>query len=162
MVIVNPGIILGPGYWKSGSGLLFKTVARGLRYYFPGGTGFISVGDVVKIMVQLMDSPIKNERFIAVAENLTYQSILETIANGFNKPSPKIKLKFWQLELFWRLDWILKLFSSKKRKLTKQGLKSLRHPQEYDNLKVQEALNIEYEPIKECVAHACIKYMETH
>lgn len=162
MVIVNPGIILGPGYWKSGSGLLFKTVARGMRYYFPGGTGFISVGDVVKIMVQLMDSPIKNERFIAVAENLSYRSILETISLGFNRPSPKIKLKYWQLEFFWRIDWILKLVGSKKRKLTKQGLKSLRYPQEYDNLKVQEALNIKYEPIKECVAYSCIKYMEAH
>ena len=162
MVIVNPGIILGPGFWKSGSGLLFKTVARGMRYYFPGGTGFISVGDVVKIMVQLMDSPIKNERFIAVAENLSYKSILETISLGFNRPSPKIKLKYWQLEFFWRTDWILKLVGSKKRKLTKQGLKSLRYPQEYDNLKVQEALNMEYEPIKACVAYSCIKYMEAH
>lgn len=162
MVIINPGIILGPGYWNSGSGLLFKTVAGGMRYYFPGGTGFISVGDVVKIMVQLMDSSIKNERFIAVAENLSYKSILEKISQGFNRPAPKIGLKFWQLEFFWRIDWFIKLFIPKKRKLTKQGLKSLRHPQEYDNLKVQEVLNIEYEPIKDCVSHACIKYLEAH
>ena len=109
-----------------------------------------------------MDSPIKNERFIAVAENLSFKSILETISLGFNRPAPKIKLKYWQLEFFWRIDWILKLISSKKRKLTKQGLKSLRYPQEYDNLKVQEALNMEYEPIKACVAYSCIKYMEAH
>lgn len=162
MVIINPGVILGPGYWKSGSGLLFKTVAGGMRYYFPGGTGFISVGDVVKIMVQLMDSSIKNQRFIAVAENLSYKSILETISHGFDRPAPKIGLKFWQLEFFWRIDWFVKLFISKKRKLTKQGLRSMRYPQVYDNLKLQQALNIEYEPIKACVAHACIKYMEAH
>ena len=162
MVIINPGVILGPGYWKSGSGLLFKTAARGMRYYFPGGTGFISVGDVVKIMVQLMDSPVKNERFIAVAENLSYKSIFETISHGFNRPSPKIGLKFWQLELFWRIDWIFSLFMSKKRKLTKEGLISLRYPQAYDNLKVLETLNIEYETINTCVANACKKYMEAH
>jgi nucleoside-diphosphate-sugar epimerase len=162
MVIVNPGVILGPGYWESGSGLLFQSVARGMRYYFPGGTGFISVGDVVKIMVQLMDSPIKNERFIAVAENLSFKSILGKISHGFNRPAPKNRLKFWQLEFLWRIDWVLKLFISGKRKLTKQGLRSLRYPQVYDNLKVQEALNMEYEPIKACVDHACIKYMEAH
>ncbi len=36
MVIVNPGIILGPGYWESGSGLLFKTVAKGTALLLPG------------------------------------------------------------------------------------------------------------------------------
>ncbi len=159
MVIINPGIILGPGYWESGSGLLFKAAAKGMRFYFPGSTGFISVGDVVKIMVQLMDSPIKNERFIAVAENLSYKTILETISLGFNRPSPKIRLKFWQLEIFWRVDWAINLFIGKKRKLTKQGLTSLRFPQVYDNLKVQEALNVEYEQIRSCVTYSCQKYM---
>jgi len=162
MVIVNPGIIVGPGYWESGSGVLFKTVAKGMRYYFPGGTGFIAVGDVVNIMVQLMESPVKNERFIAVSENLSYKSIIETISLGFNRPSPKVGLKFWQLEFFRRMDWVLNVFIAKKRKLTKQGLRSLRHPQVYDNLKVQEELNIEYEPIQTCVAYACKKYMEAH
>ncbi len=162
VVIVNPGIILGPGYWESGSGLLFKTAAKGMRYYFPGGTGFISVGDVVKIMDQLMDSPIKNERFIAVAENLSYKSILETISLGFNRASPKIGLKFWQLEIFWRMDWAMNLISNKKRKLTKKGLESLRYPQKYDNSKVKEALNIEYEQIQSCVSFSCQKYMEAH
>lgn len=162
VVIVNPGIILGPGYWESGSGLLFKTAAKGMRYYFPGGTGFISVGDVVKIMDQLMNSPIKNERFIAVAENLSYKSILETISLGFNRPSPKIRLKFWQLEIFWRMDWALNLISNKKRKLTKKGLESLRYPQKYDNSKVKEALNMEYELIQSCVSYSCQKYIEAH
>jgi dihydroflavonol-4-reductase len=161
-VIINPGIILGPGYWESGSGLFFKTIAQGLRFYFPGSTGFICVGDVVKIMVQLMDSSIENERFIAVAENLSFKNILDTISREFNKPTPEIGLKFWHLEIFWRLDWLLNLTTGKKRKLTKQGLTSLRNPQEYDNSKVQEALNMDYEIIQSCISKSCQKYMETH
>jgi nucleoside-diphosphate-sugar epimerase len=161
-VIINPGIILGSGYWESGSGLFFKTSAKGMRFYFPGGTGFISVGDVVKIMVLLMDSSIKNERFIAVAENLSYKNILDTISKGFNRPPPKVELKFWHLEIFWRLDWLLNLTTGKKRKLTKQGLASLRNPQVYDNSKVQEALNMDYEIIQACIFKSCEKYMEAH
>lgn len=162
VVIVNPGIILGPGYWENGSGLLFKSSAKGMRYYFPGGTGFISVGDVINIMIQLMNSPIENERFIAVAENLSYRSILEKIAYGFNKPAPKIGLKFWQLEIFRRLDWLLCLITNKKRKLTKNGLEALRHAQNYDNSKVNGTLNMEYESIQSCVNQSCKKYLETH
>ncbi|WP_297793016.1 NAD-dependent epimerase/dehydratase family protein [uncultured Eudoraea sp.] len=162
VVIVNPGIILGPGYWENGSGLLFKTSAKGMRYYFPGGTGFISVGDVIKIMVQLMNSPIENERFIAVAENLSYRSILEKISQGFNKPAPKIGLKFWQLEIFRRMDWAICLITNKKRKLTKNGLEALRNPQNYDNSKVNGTFKMEYESIQSCVNHSCKKYLETH
>ncbi|NNK86978.1 MAG: NAD-dependent epimerase/dehydratase family protein, partial [Flavobacteriaceae bacterium] len=32
-VIVNPGIIIGPGFWKSSSGALFTRVSRGMKYY---------------------------------------------------------------------------------------------------------------------------------
>ena len=35
-VIVKPGVILGPGYFDSGSGLLFKRVYKGLKYYTSG------------------------------------------------------------------------------------------------------------------------------
>ncbi|MDB2606724.1 NAD-dependent epimerase/dehydratase family protein, partial [Zobellia sp.] len=70
VVMVNPGVIIGPGFWHSGSGDLFTVAKKGYRFYPPGGTGFITVRDVVKMMVSLMDSQITNERYIAVAENL--------------------------------------------------------------------------------------------
>ncbi len=64
VVIVNPGVILGAGYWMNGSGAIFSKIYKGLKFYSEGVTGFISVKDVSKIMIQLMQSNIKNERFI--------------------------------------------------------------------------------------------------
>ena len=63
VVIVNPGVILGAGFWDSGSGKLFDQVYKGFNYYTEGVTGFVSVQDVVKSMILLMKSNIKNERF---------------------------------------------------------------------------------------------------
>ena len=53
-VIVNPSVIIGPGDWKSGSSLLFSTVWKGLKFYTKGGTGFVDVRDVTKVMRLLM------------------------------------------------------------------------------------------------------------
>ena len=75
VVVVNPGVILGSGFWNSGSGKLFTSVSKGLRYYTEGITGFVGVEDVVKAMILLMDSAIKNERFILVSQNKSYKEI---------------------------------------------------------------------------------------
>ena len=49
-VIVNPGVIIGSGYWRRGSGAFITQISRGMNYFPPGKTGFICVKDVVKIM----------------------------------------------------------------------------------------------------------------
>ncbi len=46
-VIVNPSIILGPGFWDRGSSSMFSRVAGGLKYAAPGITGYVGVQDVV-------------------------------------------------------------------------------------------------------------------
>ena len=55
VVIVNPGVILGSGFWNAGSGKLFSQVYNGFKYYTEGITGFVAVQDVVKPMIQLMN-----------------------------------------------------------------------------------------------------------
>ena len=93
VVVVNPGIVLGPGFWDTGSGVLFRTGAKGHNFFPPGGSGFITVGDVVKILVELMKSEVVNERFILVDQNLSYKEILTTIAREFGKRAPQNRTK---------------------------------------------------------------------
>ncbi len=159
VVILNPGVILGPGFWDTGSGLFFTAVSKKRTHFPPGGTGFVSVKDVVRIMVGVMDSPIVNERYIAVSDNLTYKEVLEKIAVGLNVAPPKKKLPFWLLEILWRLDWFLGFFG-KKRKITKNTVLSLRHPVHYDNQKIKEALDFSFHPINEAITLCCNRFLE--
>jgi nucleoside-diphosphate-sugar epimerase len=162
VVIVNPGVILGPGNWNRGSGRLFKNAARGMRSYFPGGTGFITVYDVVKIMIDLMNSNIVNERFITVAENLSYKEIFSRISVSLGLAVPYKKIPLWVLEFLWRLDWLGHTLFGMKRKLTKVTVKSLRNRQTYSHKKVIEALQYKFEDLGPCIDLTCkflkIKY----
>ena len=107
VVIVNPGIILGSGFWQAGSGKLFTQVYNGLKFYTEGITGFVGVKDVVKSMILLMNSEIKNERFILVSENKSFKDVFFLMADAFGKSKPSIKIKSWQTSIFWRVSSLL-------------------------------------------------------
>lgn len=160
VVIINPGVILGPGFWFRGSGSLFRIAAKGSKFYPPGATGFVTVNDVVQIMTLLMDSDITGQRFIVIDKNLKYKEVLSNIAREFGKPTPKIEIKFWQLNLLWRLDWLRSKLTGKRRILTKENVISFRHPQMYSNRKVLGMLNFEFELMAETVYFTCNRFKE--
>ena len=88
-VIVNPTIILGPGFWDRGSSSMFSRVAGGLKYAAPGVTGYVGVQDVVSAMTRLMDSEISGERFIVSSGDYSYKEVFEMIASalGYSQKS---------------------------------------------------------------------------
>ena len=52
VIVVNPGIIIGGGFWKSGSsGSLFNTINKGMKLLHPRGHWICDVKDVVHIMI---------------------------------------------------------------------------------------------------------------
>ena len=160
MVIFNPGVILGPGFWNSGSGLFFKSAGKEYSYYPPGGTGFITVNDVVKLLILGMNSTIDKERFIAISENKTYKEILHAICENLEIVSPTKELKLWQLQLLRRLDWIRSVLTSKQRKITGNTVKSLSENKVYNNKKLVETFNYDFEALDKTIAFSCRKFKE--
>jgi dihydroflavonol-4-reductase len=150
VVVVNPGVILGPIFWTDGSGEIYQKVKNGLPFYTKGGTGFVSVTDVVKAMVNLMQSTIKNERFVLVSETLSYQTVTNLIAEKLKVDTSKIHAKKWMTSIAWRLDGLLGLFG-KKRMLSKDMARTLHTIDYYDSSKVKESIGMEFEKIAEYI-----------
>jgi len=155
-VIVNPGVILGPGFFHSGSGGLFKRVYKGLHYATHGVSGYVGVMDVVKGMVSLMNSDRKNERYIMVAENLSFLEFTTFISNAFKIPPPKKIARKWMLALGWRLDWLKQKLTGKKRLLTKNLSKTLKGKSYYSSDKFLESeTEFKFTPISTVVSKVC-------
>ena len=148
IVIVNPGVILGPGFWKNGSGEIFSKVQKGLLFYTKGITGFVTVNDVVKIMTQLMKSNINGERYIVIAKNISFEKILATIAKALNVNSPSIYAKPWITEIVWRIDWLLSTFFNCKRRLSKDMVQSLHSENLISNEKVKRNLDFTFQNVE--------------
>lgn len=158
VIIVNPGVILGPGFWHTGSGKLFSTIYNGFNFYSEGVTGYISVYDVVKVMMLLMKSTIENERYILVAENKNFRNVLNEIAQNFNKKIPAIKISKLMSELGWRLDWFKSKITRSSPLLTKQVAKTIHQKTYYSSEKIQKELNFEFESIERTIEQVCSLY----
>ena len=150
-VIVNPGVILGAGIWRYGTGVLFTKAHKGMKYYTSGAVGLIAVQDVVSIMVKLMDSSITNERFVLVAENWTYKNFLQTLAKSVNTKPPEKLSSQWLLNIGWKLDWLIHKLTGKRRQLTKHLAKTLSTETEYNSDKIKTALNYKFKAIDETI-----------
>ena len=149
-VIVNPGVILGPGFWNSGSGLLFKLAGKKQRYFTNGRTGYVSVNDVTKAMLDLMDSDIKNQRYILVAENLTYKEILTTVAKSMQIAPPTKLASQRMLQFALVFDWVQSKLLGRKRRLSKAVCRALTRDCKFSSEKIKTDLkSFKFTPISE-------------
>ena len=158
VVIVNPGIILGAGFWHQGSGALFSKIEKGFSFYSEGVMGFISVNDVVKAMLLLMKSDIVNQRYILVAENSSFKNIFDQIAQNFGKKPPSVKVTKLMSAIGWRLEKLKSVFTNAPAMLTKHAAKSIHDKRYYSSEKIKTDLNFNFESIPETIKSVCAIY----
>lgn len=160
IVIINPGVILGPGFWNNGSGQIFQKISKGLRFYLPGSTGFVTVKDVVNAMVNLMNSNVVNKNYILVSKNLSYKEAFSKIAIALNKKTPKARLKKWMLATLWRLDFLKSMMTGSKRVLSKKMVQSFGLATTYSNKKIKEDLKFEFEDLDASIQFCASIFLE--
>ena len=158
VVIVNPGVILGAGFWNLNTGQLFSKIAKGFSFYSEGVTGFVGVKDVVKAMIKVMESSVKNEKFILVAENNSFREIFTLIANAFGKKPPTIRISITLSKLLRRVDALVTFLTRKKRLITKESIKSLHGKTRYSSEKIKKAIAFDFESIHQVVVETCAIY----
>jgi len=147
-VIVNPGVILGTSPDGDGSGTIIALGSSGIPVYPSGGMGIVDVQDVVKAMLLLMDSEIKNEQFILVAENITYKELLSKFAKLFGKKPPFKKLPKKIIFFLSSADWLFSKLFGKKRKLFKATVRAMFKTSFYDASKVKGSLGFQFTPLE--------------
>ncbi len=155
-VVVNPSIIIGKNAGKEGSGQIFETVHKGLKYYPGGSCGLVDVEDVAKIMIALMESDITAERFLINAENWTYRDLFTEIAHQFHLKPPSIALKPWMLQLAYYGSKLASSITGNSYGLTKDTVRSAFKNQNYSNDKIQKAIGIEFKPVKKTITEVCV------
>lgn len=153
-VIVNPSVIFGAGNWNDSSLTIFRTVAKGLRYYPPGANATVDARDVAEIMIRLMDTSISSERFLCVGSNQSFQELMTVISKEVGVSPPRIAAKRWQVKT---VRLILALWNGiigKRSSITKDNVSNLFTSKQYSNEKIKKALGIEFRGLEEQVRNA--------
>lgn len=146
-IVLNPGVILGSGFWNKGTGVIFSKLSKGISYFTNGVMGFVDVIDVVQSAILLMESSVKNERFILVSENESYKNLLSSIAKKFGKKPPNKELKGWMLSIGQKLNFLKSFLTGKKQLLFKSTAKSILIQRKYNNKKLIASLNYTFTPL---------------
>jgi nucleoside-diphosphate-sugar epimerase len=154
-VIVNPGIILGPGEISSGSARLIQSVEKGLKFYTRGVNGFVDVRDVVSIMIQLMKSEITAQRYVIAAENMDYKALFGIIAEKLKKSPPKWAATRWMGTLAWFGYHLHYLITGKKPLITRETALTASSYYRYSSDKIKDTLNYSFIPISQTIADTC-------
>ncbi len=157
-VIVNPGVIIGPGNWRAGSPSLVRLGSKGLRWYASGSSGYVDVRDVACAMIRLMHSELKSDRFILTSENLSHREFFSMMAREFGKKEPRLKAGKLILEIAWRAEKVRAFVRGKRSRITKDMVRAGMHRNSFSNKKIRQALGMEFRPVRETVKEVCAIY----
>lgn len=160
VIIVNPSLILGPGNWKQSSSNLFEKGYTGMKFYTEGTNGFVDVRDVAQLMVVLMNSDVKNERFILNAENIAYRTFFDMLHKQFGKPLSSIKIGKLVSEIAWRFESVKCLFSNNSPRITRETATSAHSKSVFSNEKIKNQFpDFDFIAVEQSVKDTCALYL---
>jgi len=155
VVILNPSVILGPGDWTKGSSQIFQKINSGLKFYTTGSTGYVDVVDVANCAILLLQSNIKNERFIVNGANMKFRTLFDLIAEGLGKKKATVKVTPFLKEIAWRVEFILSFITERKPLLTKETANSAMKSNSYSTKKIEDTIGYKFTPITKSVTKYC-------
>lgn len=155
-VILNPGVVLGVGRKRSGSGEIFNIARRGIPAISSGVTGYVGARDVAKSVIAAINGGVAGERYIIVSENLALKELITYMAKQFNVKAPQIIIPDKIIKTVGKIVGFLKIRS----RFSKSFLRTLITKSYYSNTKSIDSLDLTYTPIKSVIEECCLEIEE--
>lgn len=157
-VIVNPSVILGPGFWQSNSAL-FRLVFEGLKYFPRGVNGYVDARDISGAMIGLMDGDHFGQRYICSAGNLSYHELFNLIAKYFSKPAPSVNVPPAMASIAWRVEAVRAFLNGSKPEITREIAITTSQVYTYSSEKLCKTLNFKFRPVEGTIRDVCGFYL---
>ena len=101
-------------------------------------------------MLDLMDSDIKNQRYVLVAENQPYNAILTTVAKSMEIAPPTKLASERMLQFAMVYDWLQSKLLGRKRRLSRALCRALVRECKFSSKKIKTDLkSFKFTPISE-------------
>ncbi|TVR76405.1 MAG: SDR family NAD(P)-dependent oxidoreductase [Chitinophagaceae bacterium] len=161
VVITNPSMIIGGGFWDAGTARLFDKVYKGISFY-PGGTNaFVDVRDVAEMSIQLMESDISGNRYIMSGGNMAYKEVLTQIAKAYSFKPPTIKAGKALLKTVMYADQLSTIITRKQPLFSSEMLHFMTEKFYYSNEKIKRTLNTDFRPLENTIEETARHYLES-
>ena len=101
---------------------------------------------------------ITSERYILVAENLSYESVFKNISESLNVKPPSYLASERLMNLGWRIEYLISLLTRKRPKITKETAKTSSQKNYYNNEKIKKQIGYKFISIKDAIENTA-KYI---
>lgn len=162
VTVLNPALVLGAGSWEKSSIKIFKRVLNGASFFPLGSNGVVDVRDIAHATILALSPEVDGERFIISAENISFKTLLDTIAQNLNVRKPKYSLTPILSSIIWRVYSILSWFQKKSPLLTRETAKSMSVTSLYDNSKSKDILGLTYRDIHDTLNETSQLFLKTY
>ena len=142
--ILNPGVVFGPNACERSSGTMIARIDKGLPALPAGGSGIVSVLDVVEVMVRAAKQTPTNERYILCAENVRMSELFTKIANALNVKIGKNIAKKWQIILVYYMEALIELLTGKRASITREIIRNYDEVKRFDGSKATRVFGFQY------------------
>ena len=142
--ILNPAIIFGPNNCTRSSGTMIARIEKGLPALPAGGSGIVSVLDVVEVMIRAAKQEPSNERYILCAENIRMSELFTKIAAALHVKIGKNIAKRWQIVLVFYMEALVELFSGKRATITREIIRNYDEVKQFDGSKATRIFGFQY------------------
>ena len=159
-VIVSPSFILADANWDNSSAQVFKYIWRQTPFFSDGAINYVDVVDVAKIIYALLRMPIEAERFIVSAGKMPYKELFGLIAKGLGKKIPSIRVNKSFLKIGAYFELLRSILSGSEPRLTKETARIAGADYLFENRKIVDRLNFEFQPIDKTLQRCCRYYIE--
>ena len=148
VIIVNPGLILGDNVNNPSIRKILKIAHNNFFFYPTGKVAVIDINDVSRILMLLLNSSVKNKRFILVSDNIDQRMLFDKFRLSIGKRKAFFPLSKFLLNFFLIGEIILQTLGIRKRFMSRAIIQTLCSKQIYDGSKVSRLLSFEYKKIK--------------
>ncbi len=142
--ILNPAIIFGPNNCTRSSGTMIARIEKGLPALPAGGSGIVSVLDVVEVMIRAAKQAPTNERYILCAENIRMSDLFTKIADALHVKIGKNIAKKWQIVLVFYMEALVEWISGKRATVTREIIRNYDEVKQFDGSKAARVFEFQY------------------
>jgi dihydroflavonol-4-reductase len=157
-VIMNPSVILAAADWNRSSAKLFKYVNQRRPFYIDAFLNYVDVRDVAACVYELLHREEQSQRFIINAGNISFKDFFDKVASHFQTKPPSIKLSKKMLKIVAEIETVRSWFTRAEPMVTRETARLANTHFLYDNKKIREILNFEFQTIDNTLEWCCSYY----
>ncbi len=151
-IIINPGVILGPVSNQHFITDILEWAKKGVKFFPSGINGYVDVRDTADILIRLREKPeYYNQRFVVVAENVSYKKLFEWVCSELDVPAPVFKVGKSAAWIALLADSIRSFLTGTKKIITPDLVRLVTSQYLYDNNKIKSCLNYSFIPVEKSV-----------